>query len=106
MSGSRRHSGIEDEEGNGLSGVDDMPESINDPIPKSGRTSATTNGTRRRAIFIPLLGWKTEEDDFICVYAVKLPYLDSSSMLAPAARPDDGGIWLFVIRKEATKVHH
>ncbi len=49
-------------------------------------------------------GWKTEEDEFICVYGVKLPFLDSNTFFAPKARPDDGVIWLLIIRKEASKV--
>lgn len=50
------------------------------------------------------LGWTTEEDEFVCVYAVNLPYIDSNTFLAPRSRPDDGLIWMLIVRKEATKV--
>ncbi len=50
------------------------------------------------------LGWTTEEDEFVCVYAVNLPYIDSNTFLAPRSRPDDGIIWMLIVRKEATKV--
>ncbi len=49
------------------------------------------------------LGWTTEEDEFVCVYAVNLPYIDSNTFLAPRSRPDDGLIWMLIVRKEATK---
>jgi len=51
-----------------------------------------------------LLGWVNEEDEYICVYAVSLPLLDSKTLLAPEATVDDGTIWLCIVRKGATKV--
>ncbi len=44
-----------------------------------------------------------EEDEFIMIHAVNLPFIDSKSLLAPACGPADGRLHLCLIRKEATK---
>lgn len=39
------------------------------------------------------------EDDFVIVYAVKQPWATSSFFIAPAARLDDGIMWLLLVRR-------
>ncbi len=47
--------------------------------------------------------WKVEEDDYICIYSVLLPYLDSATFMAPSARLNEGFFWMCVMRKDASK---
>ena len=56
----------------------EYPSSLSDPLPES---------------------WKTEEDEFICVYVLNLPYVDSSTLLAPDCLARDGLLWLLIVRK-------
>ena len=58
--------------------TDEFPSSLSDPPPES---------------------WKTEEDEFICVYVLNLPYVDSSTLLAPDCLARDGLLWLLIVRK-------
>ena len=59
------------------------PSSLSDPLPAS---------------------WMTVEDEFICVYVLNLPYVDSSTLLAPDCHASDGLLWMLIVRKEASKM--
>ena len=48
--------------------------------------------------------WMTREDDFICVYVLNLPFVDSATRLAPDCAAGDGALWLLIVRKEAGKL--
>lgn len=50
------------------------------------------------------LGWTIEEDEYVCVHAVNLPFLDSNSMISPNSELNDGCLYLLIVRKGATKM--
>ena len=64
-------------------GSSEFPSSLSDPLPAS---------------------WMTREDEFICVYVLNLPYVDTSTLLAPECTVRDGLLWLLIVRKEASKM--
>ncbi len=47
--------------------------------------------------------WITEEDEYVCVYAVTQPWVASDFFLAPDSKLADGLIYLTVIRKNITR---
>ena len=47
--------------------------------------------------------WKVIEDDFVIMHCVNTSYIGTTLNFAPQARPDDGVMWLVVVRSGATK---
>jgi len=47
--------------------------------------------------------WKTVEGPFLNVYACKQPWLDYEMFFCPDAKPDDGIIWLVIIKDTITR---
>ena len=47
--------------------------------------------------------WVTETSDFLCVYILNLPYIDRTTFLAPDSLPDDGVLWLLIVRSSVTR---
>ena len=87
--------------------VEDIPY-IDDDEDDDGGLFMESNKEREELLMPPVeeavpAKWKTEEDSYRCVCVVNFAYLDSKSALAPRCRPNDGNLWLFIIRKEASK---
>lgn len=49
--------------------------------------------------------WETIEDNFTVVYACYQSHISSDATLAPNATPNDGIIWLLLVRGNATKAN-
>ena len=47
--------------------------------------------------------WVTETSDYLCVFVLNLPYLDRTFFAAPDSCPDDGVLWLLIVRSSVTR---
>lgn len=48
-------------------------------------------------------GWIFEQDEFVAISLINLPFIDGSAQLAPEASTNDGRLHLMIIRKEVQK---
>lgn len=48
-------------------------------------------------------GWTFEEDEYIIITLLNVPYIDSEGWIAPGSRIDDGLLHLLLVRKEVPK---
>lgn len=48
-------------------------------------------------------GWTFEEDEYIIITLLNVPYIDSDGWIAPGSRIDDGLLHLLIVRKEVPK---
>ena len=47
--------------------------------------------------------WIIEVGDFVSIYLLNQPFINQTQCMAPDASPDDGCLWLLLIRKGVTK---
>ncbi|TRY77141.1 hypothetical protein TCAL_04036 [Tigriopus californicus] len=47
--------------------------------------------------------WDHEQDEFTAVNIVNMPYIGEREWIAPSCDPNDGLLWMLIIRKEAKK---
>jgi len=48
--------------------------------------------------------WVTETSDYITVYLLNLPLIDRTMLAAPECRPNDGVLWLCIVRASVTRM--
>ena len=74
---------------------DALPTGLDDNNKGEEFSSSSTNSS--------LDDWIYESGEYVTITLLNQPFLDSTAMLAPQSRPDDGKLFLLIIRGGTTK---
>lgn len=83
--------------------LDSILPSLDKPLPLSSAWEDSSDGNSESADDIKKEGWVHEEGEYVNVTLLNHPFVDSTAMLSPESLPDDGLLYLLIIRKGTSK---
>lgn len=87
-----------------------IPPAAPPPVYPPGREPSPTTDPHCDPVSHPLTAtplhkdWVTETSDYLTVMLLNLPYLDRTFFGAPDCKPDDGVLWLLIVRPSVTRM--